>query len=212
MPSVDSENVDPKSAMVDVAERLLGTAGVDALSMRDVASVAGQRNTSAVQYHFGGRDQLLIEVFRRRMVAIAQARREFLEVLDAEGRGHDLRALVDASIIPFASSVGTSEDGANYAEFIVRLLPTVDYFSADLDSLGNANREIHQRLVAALAHLPEDVAAERVEMVYNMAFSAIAIYTKRRVLGIGTAVSTFDVYVDHLRVVAVEALSAPQSF
>ncbi|NMM85853.1 hypothetical protein B2J88_16015 [Rhodococcus sp. SRB_17] len=60
--------------MVDVAERLLGTHGVDAMSMRDVAIIAGQRNTSAVQYHFGGRDQLLIEVFRRRVMAMAEAR------------------------------------------------------------------------------------------------------------------------------------------
>ncbi|MDV6265564.1 TetR/AcrR family transcriptional regulator [Rhodococcus globerulus] len=204
-------SVDPKSAMVDVAERLLGTQGVDALSMRDVANIAGQRNTSAVQYHFGGRDQLLIEVFRRRMVAIAEDRRAFLATIDAAGRGRELRALVEASIVPFASSVSRSVDGANYAEFIVRLLPTVDYFGSDLDSPGNVNREIHQRLVSSLTHLTENQAAERVEMMFTMAFSAIALHLKRGALGIGSASATFDDYVEHVLVVAVAALSAGQS-
>lgn len=204
-------SVDPKSAMVDVAERLLGVQGVDALSMRDVANIAGQRNTSAVQYHFGGRDQLLIEVFRRRMVAIAEDRRAFLAAIDADGRGRELRALVEASIVPFASSVSGSADGVNYAEFIVRLLPTVDYFGADLDSPGNVNREIHQRLVDSLTHLSEDQAAERTSMMFNMAFSAIAMHMKRSALGMGTATGTFDDYVEHVLVVAVTALSAPQS-
>lgn len=102
----------PEKCMVDVAERLLGPQGVDALSMRDMADIAGQRNTLAVQYHFGGRDQLLIEVFRRRMVAIADDRRAYLTALDAAGRGRELRALVEASIlIPPAMSTVNSIKG-----------------------------------------------------------------------------------------------------
>ena len=35
---------DAKSAMIEVAEKLIGERGLDSVSMRDVAAAAGQRN------------------------------------------------------------------------------------------------------------------------------------------------------------------------
>lgn len=199
---------DTKAAMLDVAERLLGTQGVDAMSMRDVATQSGQKNASAVQYHFGGRDRLLVEVFRRRMALIAKDRRAILDELDAAGRGEDVRALVEAAILPFAASVGRSPDGVNYAEFIVRLLPEVDYSSIDPDPSADANQDVHRRLVAGLRELPASVAAARVEMALDMAFPAIAMHAKRRMLGTISTARTFDDYVDNLIDMIVAALTA----
>src|SRR5699024_12317749 len=61
-----SESRDVKTHMLDIAEQMSAERGLDGVSMRDVASAAGQRNNSAVQYHFGSRDGLIVEVLRRR--------------------------------------------------------------------------------------------------------------------------------------------------
>ena len=64
---VRGEQRDAKEAMIEVAEKLIGERGLDNVSMRDVASYAGQRNNSAVQYHFGSRDGLITQILRRRL-------------------------------------------------------------------------------------------------------------------------------------------------
>lgn len=61
----------------------------------------------------------------------------------------------------------------------------------------------------SLAHLSPERAAERVQMMFTMALSAIAMQVKRRSLGIGSPAVTFDEYIDRVVVVAVAALSAP---
>ena len=73
--------------MIDAAERLIAERGLGALSLREVATTAGQRNHSAVQYHFGSRAGLVEAVFDTRMTPIDARRAEMLVGL--ERSGHD---------------------------------------------------------------------------------------------------------------------------
>ena len=102
-----------KAAMIEAAERLFAEHGVDDVSMRDVAAAAGQRNNSAVQYHFNGRDGLLREVFRYRMTDINQARHLYLAEIDRDGRGDDVRALVEAGLLPLTRFLGSAPEGSH---------------------------------------------------------------------------------------------------
>ncbi|WFR72372.1 helix-turn-helix domain containing protein [Prescottella defluvii] len=109
--------------MIEVAERMFAEHGIDGVSMRDVAAAAGQKNNSAVQYHFGGREGLVLEVFRRRMREINTTRVAFLERLDEDGRGHDVRGLVEAVVVPLADYLRTAGTDSYYAQFIARVSP-----------------------------------------------------------------------------------------
>jgi hypothetical protein len=64
---VRSENhSDTRERILDVAERLFMENGYEATSMRTITSAA-EVNLAAVNYHFGSKEALLCEVFRRRL-------------------------------------------------------------------------------------------------------------------------------------------------
>lgn len=48
-----------RQALLDSAEELFAAHGIDAVSNRRIAEHAGNSNHSAVNYHFGSRDELI---------------------------------------------------------------------------------------------------------------------------------------------------------
>jgi AcrR family transcriptional regulator len=66
---VGSDNV--KSRLLDAAEVLFCEKGYDGTSVRDLTTKANC-NVAAVNYYFGGKDKLYIEMFRRQMQFIVE--------------------------------------------------------------------------------------------------------------------------------------------
>ncbi|WP_242676580.1 TetR/AcrR family transcriptional regulator [Rhodococcus sp. ABRD24] len=200
-----------KHAMIEVAERMFAERGLDGVSMRDIASASGQKNNSAVQYHFGGREGLVLEVFRRRMKEIDRTRHRFLDQIDAEGRGQDVRALVEAVVVPLADMLRTSSTDSFHVQFIARVSPSVDLTSPGLSSITEASGQVSERLLKALTHLPHSVAAARVDLMLTMAMSALAVFEQRRANGTQILQVSSDQTVAHLIDMSVGALEAPHT-
>ncbi|WP_016932785.1 TetR family transcriptional regulator [Rhodococcus sp. R1101] len=200
-----------KDAMIEVAERMFAERGLDGVSMRDVASAAGQKNNSAVQYHFGGRDGLILEVFRRRMAVVNAAREEFLATIDDEGRGQDVRALVEAVLVPLANYIAERGVGSYYAQFLVRVTPSLDFDAPDLAAISVSSREVSRRLMDVLDHLPRRVAVARVDLMLNMGVSALAVFEQRCADDNPVAHASFAETVHHVIDMSVAALEAPCS-
>mgnify|MGYP000883795802 FL=1 len=121
---VDGEDPrDAKSLMINVAEELIGARGLDNVSMRDVATAAGQRNNSAVQYHFGSRDGLITQILRRRLVALDTERQRRLAEVDEVGLGTDLTSLVHVLFDPMVDLLRASPEATHYARFLQRVGP-----------------------------------------------------------------------------------------
>lgn len=198
-------------AIIEAAEQLFARHGVDGVSMRDVAAAAGQLNNSAVQYHFGGRDNLLLAVFRYRMGDINQARRAHLTAIDQQGRGGEPRALFEAIILPIAEFIRTQGEDSHYARFLARVAPSVDFASESFDGVSDAANEVVARLTTALPHLPGRAAIERLDIAFTMCISALAVHEQRRALDLNVVPITFEATVEHLIDMAVGALAAPIS-
>jgi AcrR family transcriptional regulator len=62
-----------RSRLLDVAEQLFAEQGFGETSVRDITQAAGA-NLAAVNYHFGSKDNLYVEVFRRRLVELRDHR------------------------------------------------------------------------------------------------------------------------------------------
>ena len=54
-----------KEQIILAAERLFAERGPD-VSMREISAAAGSRNHTAVQYHFGSKEQLIRAIFEYR--------------------------------------------------------------------------------------------------------------------------------------------------
>ncbi|MFX1759872.1 TetR/AcrR family transcriptional regulator [Rhodococcus sp. As11] len=202
-----SPSADSRQSLLEAAERLYAVHGIEGVSMRDIATTAGHRNNSAVQYHFGSREGLLREIFRFRMTTINAVRRQHLDDIDRAGLGNDVRALVEAELRPLTEFLASTPEGSHYARFIARVSPSVDFAAPDFAGLRDANSEIIGRLIRALTHLPARVATTRIDLMFNMAVSALALYEQRRAEFIPVR-ADFDETVDHLIDMTVAALLA----
>ena len=60
-------SLDPCERLLDAAEKLFCEKGYEGTSVRDITAEAGC-NIAAVIYHFGGKERLYQEMFRRRLV------------------------------------------------------------------------------------------------------------------------------------------------
>src|SRR5688572_11151433 len=99
------------------AEQLFAERGLDGASLREIGAAAGQRNNSAVQYHFGDRDALVRALYELRLEPLNARRAVLVEDLVADGREDDLVALVDA----YARPLFEVADGSTwYARFVAR--------------------------------------------------------------------------------------------
>jgi len=76
--------------ILDAAELLFTEQGFEATTLRQITGAAGV-NLAAVNYHFGSKEALVREVFRRRLTWLNQHRLKELDRLEAEAGGAPLK-------------------------------------------------------------------------------------------------------------------------
>ncbi|MEY9845529.1 TetR/AcrR family transcriptional regulator [Streptacidiphilus sp. MAP5-3] len=123
---------DTRVRLIEVAEQLFAERGIHAVSLREIASAAGQRNTSAVAYHFGTKQALVEAVYQHRMAPTSERQLRQLEQLDAEGRGKDLRALVELLVHSMAERLDSPERPSRFLRFVVNALYVEEIAPYDL--------------------------------------------------------------------------------
>src|SRR5262249_2581823 len=85
----------PRERLLRAGERLFAERGIDGVTVREINQLAGQRNSSALHYHFGSREGLLNEIRHQHRGPIEERRVAMLDALEREDRTDDLRALVE---------------------------------------------------------------------------------------------------------------------
>ena len=160
--------------IVEAAERLFAERGLAAVSLREIAAAAGQRNTSAAAYHFGSRAGLVDAIFELRMEPINRRR---LGILAAHGGAQPgLRDLVEALVYPLAESLGTREQPTWYLRFIEETFRDPDTDPVDLGGrdVTEGLRAVVDGMTAQLADLPDVVRAERIALTVELVVHALA--------------------------------------
>jgi AcrR family transcriptional regulator len=82
--------IDTRQRILDAAESLFTEFGFDATTLRQITGAA-EVNLAAVNYHFGSKEELVREVFRRRLTWLNQQRLQELDRLEAEAGGAPLK-------------------------------------------------------------------------------------------------------------------------
>lgn len=109
-------NTNPDSAatrerLINAAERLFAELGFRNASVRDITREAGC-NIAAVNYHFGGKNNLYREVFLRRLRDLRQKRLESIDAaLAAAGDDFDLEDLLRTFTSAFVEPLITDNAG-----------------------------------------------------------------------------------------------------
>ena len=82
--------IDTRLRILDAAELLFTQHGFEATTLRQITGAA-EVNLAAVNYHFGSKEELIREVFRRRLTWLNQQRLSELDRLEAEAGGKPLK-------------------------------------------------------------------------------------------------------------------------
>ena len=164
---------DAASRMIDAAERLAAERGLAALTVQAVQDAAGQRNKSAVQYHFGGRQGLVNALVATRMAPTNERRTSMLLGLGAEP---STRELVEVLVVPLIESV-LGRTPSYWARFLVQAIGDPGTGLAAMEAVDDEPLQITQdRLAARLDHLPEGTRTLRVQSAFAYACVVLAAH------------------------------------
>ncbi|MFI5047993.1 MAG: TetR/AcrR family transcriptional regulator [Acidimicrobiia bacterium] len=181
-----------KEQIILAAERLFAARGLDGVSMREIGAAAGNGNNSAVQYHFGSKDQLAQAIFEYRLPHI-EARRWSLV---AERHPDDLRSWVECYVLPIQEQ--GEQEGSHYLSFIAMLQQHghADVFDRIPDEFQDSTRIFLEQTAALLPHLDEPLRTHRVTQA--LAYSVHAGAARERARASGRDVLPYAVHVNDL--------------
>jgi AcrR family transcriptional regulator len=166
---------DARAQIRAAAERLIAERGAD-VPLRDIAVAANQRNNSAVQYHFGTRDELIAAIVEHGNTAQEERRLQLLADAEAAGGGEEVRELVELLVGPMME-IPYQLGSTHYARFLeqVRNHAAVMGDPGRWTAQSPAVRMIISRLDRALAEsLPGRVRALRLTGMATAMFSLLA--------------------------------------
>jgi len=120
-PAARATTRDARAEMMLAAERLFAERGIDAVSMREITREAGQRNSTALQYHFGSREGLLRAIMERHMETVAVRRAALLDMVAGNG---DLTLRDGANVLvqPLISKLTGDDGGPQFLQVAGELL------------------------------------------------------------------------------------------
>jgi AcrR family transcriptional regulator len=166
----DVTTSDARTRILLAAERLFAERGVDNVSLREIAEHAGQRNNSAVQYHFGDRRGLIQALYDLRLVPLNEARLTLL----SQAPDPDAVTLARIYVEPLAEAVIESRGTWAYARFLDRYLGRGREFEPFDDRHSEGSREVTARMAAHMAPLGAALREERLRMIQVLQIRTLA--------------------------------------
>jgi len=165
-----------KAAVFCSAERLFALHGFQNVSVRDITADAGV-NLASVNYHFGSKDALLFEIFRRRTAELNRERARMLhEANDRNGGKPPVREILEALFAPPLKWASPDNDRRISVQFIIRSRSegTAEMREALTKDVSHLAR-FADALIAARPDLPPETVYWRLHfclgMVHNNRFA-----------------------------------------
>lgn len=112
------EPQDTKVRIIEKAEQLFADHGIEGVSLREINAAAGQRNASAVHYHFGSKVGLINDIFRHRLPASRRHRRQLLDAARVAPPDQKAAEIVRAMVLPFAAYLLGPDKSSNFVRFM----------------------------------------------------------------------------------------------
>lgn len=124
-----SVSAETRARLISVAEQLIGARGLSGVSATDILEAAGQKNRSAIQYHFKSLDGLIDAALFERMRQIDGQRWPRLVTARAiQDREARIEALLDIALEPMLDEAASGEEGRSRVRFMSQAVvrPTLD--------------------------------------------------------------------------------------
>ena len=162
-----------RDRLLDAAERLFASRGIDGVSVRDIVAEA-EANVASVNYHFGSKEGMLLAVLERRTKVLADRRAEQLHDLETREQPPTVREIVETYHAPIAQLL--EEDpvtGQRYLTLVARLAES----GVDFGEVTNGDKQFLDRYLAllrrALPAVPDTVLRRRMAVAFTTYLGAL---------------------------------------
>lgn len=167
-----------RERLIAAAERLFAQQGFDSVTMKQITAEAGQRNASALHYHFGSKWALVGAIIARRMPGINASRHLLLDEVEKSHQTKEVRIVVDALVRPVAELLEESNEGRYWMSFLLQIWNTPGSKLAELVP-AEFNTGIIRGgafLVESMTHLPERIVQQRLSLLPGLVLQAVGDY------------------------------------
>jgi AcrR family transcriptional regulator len=205
---MNTELFSTKQRILTAAEVLFARHGFAGASLRQVTSAANV-NLAAVNYHFGSKENLINEVFRRRLDELNAQRLQAL----AAARGKtdfNLESALDAFVRPALNLSGNDEGGAAFVRVLARAYAEHNARLRQFmhDHYGHVLKQFASSFGELLPHLDKQEVYWRLDIVSGALTYAMADFGLIKRRGI-SAEEHRDIATEHLIKFAAAGLRAP---
>lgn len=161
-----------RTALIEAAERLIAEKGLADVSTREILQEAGQRNQSALQYHFGSKKGLISATINERTTQIDRVRQRMLDEL---GEDPTLEELFGVLIMPLGELMREKAAGANYLNFLSQAITQPNWelrrVIEEFNVVGML--KTYDLLDAKFAHMSEKERLTRQYVLFDFAIMAL---------------------------------------
>lgn len=167
---------DTRERIKQAARRLFAGQGLDAVSIRDITTAAGQKNAGSVNYYFRSKEALIAELIAETAAVVEVERNRRVDAMEAAGGPRSLREVL-AILVGLPSDETMARMGGDAASaFLDRVMSSHRelLFEAIHFDLDTATRRCLAHLRRMLPELPPLVLAQRLRLAMLHAFAALS--------------------------------------
>ncbi len=188
-----------KDKILDAAEQLFGEQGYAETSLRHIIAQAGV-NLAAIHYHFGSKEDLLVQLIRRRAEPINQDRLAMLDRLEAEAAGKPapIEKIIEAFLLPAAQATDRRPE-------LVRLMGRMQAEGCIPEGIKSHFQPMVERFIAASHRALPDLPEEELHWRLRASAGAISFI----MLGTNAAAEDLALRVERLVAFLSGGLRAP---
>ncbi len=165
---------DTRERILDAAEALFVEHGFEATTMRMITGRAGV-NLASINYHFGSKEALVQEVFRRRLTWLNRERLRALDRYEAEAKGAALKPhqIVEAFFgVSLRMAADTEHGGATFMRLLGRTYTEPSAFVRQF--LADEYAAVVPRFKQALFRSLPDVPPEEILWRFHFMLGAMS--------------------------------------
>ncbi len=171
-----------RHSLMRAAEKLIAERGIENITIRRILTEAGQKNTSALQYHFKNLKGLIAAIHGERSEEIQQARGRLLDQFLAQKDRPSLRDLCELMIRPTVELAKSRVDYRRYIKAFGPQLALLESSALDQASRGggggSSGLQLRLLLRDELKHLDEEAFLRRMDTAVRLC--ATSVYHQAR--------------------------------
>jgi len=168
-----------RAHFIRLGEQLFSEKGVTNVTIAEINKASGQKNRSALQYHFGDKLGLLDALINKHMLQINDDRNRLLDDIAAKTEVA-ARDVAEAIVLPLARRLEDPDGGVEYVRIAAQLISSKDYPLLNFDELST--NIFTERMLAMASRIApsfsKKVQFSRVTMTLSLLFHGLSDYAQ----------------------------------